>query len=54
MRNTSYVEEIKPCVTREHGLRVKGGREYTVTRTYKKNPNSLAEFWIGGGAFLAE
>jgi two-component system LytT family response regulator len=52
--NTSYVEEIKAYVTGEYGLRVKGGREYTVTRTYKKNLKSLAEFWIGGGTFLAE
>jgi len=52
--NASFVEEIKPYVTGEYGLRVKGGREYTVTRTYKKNLKSLAEFWIGGGAFLAE
>lgn len=41
-------------VTGEYGLRVKGGREYTVARTYKKNLKSLAEFWIGGGAFLAD
>lgn len=52
--NTSFVEEVKPYVTGEYGLRVKGGREYTVTRTYKKNLKSLTEFWIGGGAFLAE
>ncbi|MGA9980450.1 MAG: LytTR family DNA-binding domain-containing protein [Candidatus Sulfotelmatobacter sp.] len=52
--NAAFVEEIKPYVTGEYGLRVKGGREYTVTRTYKKNLKSLAEFWIGGGAFLAE
>jgi two-component system LytT family response regulator len=52
--NASFVEEIKPYATGEYGLRVKGGREYTVTRTYKKNLKSLAEFWIGGGAFLAE
>lgn len=52
--NASFVEEIKPYLTGEYGLRVKGGREYTVTRTYKRNLKSLAEFWIGGGKFLAE
>jgi two-component system LytT family response regulator len=51
--NSSFVEEIKPYPTGEYGLRVKGGKEYTVTRTYKKNLRALAEFWIGGGAFLA-
>ena len=44
--NSSYVEEIRPYVTGEYGLRVKGGKEYTVTRTYKKNLTSLAELWF--------
>jgi DNA-binding LytR/AlgR family response regulator len=52
--NASFVEEVRPYSTGEYGLRVKGGREYTVTRTYKKNLKSLAESWIGGGAFLAD
>ncbi len=53
--NTAFVEEIRPYSTGEYGLRVKGGEEYTVTRTYKKNLKSLAEFWIGaGGAFFPD
>jgi two-component system LytT family response regulator len=48
--NTSFVEEIRPGSTGEYGLRVKGGKEYTVTRTYRKNLKSLAEYWIGAGA----
>jgi two-component system LytT family response regulator len=48
--NAAFVEEIRPYPTGEYGLRVKGGKEYTVTRTYKKNLKSLAEFWIGAGA----
>jgi two-component system LytT family response regulator len=51
--NASFVEEIKPYPTGEYGLRVKGGKEYTVTRTYKENLKSLAEFWIGTGAFFS-
>jgi two-component system LytT family response regulator len=51
--NTSFVEEIKPYPTGEYGLRVKGGKEYTVTRTFKKNLKSLAEFWIGTDTFLS-
>ena len=47
--NASFVEEIKSHFTGHYGLRVKGGKEYTVTRTYKKNLKSLAEFWIGTG-----
>jgi DNA-binding LytR/AlgR family response regulator len=47
--NTSFVQEITPYSTGEYGLRVEGGKEYMVTRTYKKNLKSLAAFWIGGG-----
>lgn len=52
--NASFVEEIKPCVTGEYSLRMKDGKEYTVTRTYKKNLAALAESWIGNGTFVAE
>lgn len=50
--NTSFVEEIRPLSTGEYCLRVEGGKEYMVTRTYKKNLQALAEFWIGTGAFF--
>lgn len=50
--NILLVEEIRPLSTGEYCLRVEGGKEYTVTRTYKKNLNSLADFWIGTGAFF--
>lgn len=52
--NSSYVQEIKPCNTGEYELRLKNGKEYTVTRTYKKNLKSLARFWIGSADFLAD
>ena len=51
--NSSYVAEIEPCLTGEYALRIRGGKEYTVTRTYKKGLRSLAEFWIGADSFLA-
>lgn len=50
--NTLFVEEIRPLSTGEYCLRIEGGKEYTVTRTYKKNLKSLAEFWIGTSAFF--
>ena len=50
--NASFVEEISPLSTGEYCLRVKGGKEFTVTRTYKANLKSLAEFWIGTGTFF--
>lgn len=52
--NTAFVEEIQPWNTGEYILHIRGGKEYTVTRTYKKNLKSLARFWIGTDAFLAE
>ncbi len=45
--NTAFVEEIRPYSTGEYCLGMQGGKKYTVTRTYKKNLKSLAEFWIG-------
>jgi DNA-binding LytR/AlgR family response regulator len=52
--NTTFVVEIKPYSTGNCGLRVKGGKEYAVTRSYKKNLKPLTEFRIGNGVFLAE
>jgi len=52
--NASFVNEIRPCATGEYILRVKGGEEYTVTRTYRANLKALAQFWIGTGNFLSD
>jgi len=49
--NTAFVEEIHPWNTGEYILRVKNGKEYTVTRTYKNNLKCLAQFWIGTEPF---
>ena len=46
--NISAVEEIQPLPTGEYRLRVKGGKEYLVTRTYKDNLRDLAQLWVGG------
>jgi two-component system, LytTR family, response regulator len=50
--NASFVEEIEPWPTGEYGLRLKGGKEYTVTRTYKKNLKDIAASWIGIDGFV--
>jgi DNA-binding LytR/AlgR family response regulator len=52
--NVALVEEIHPLSTGEYVLRVRGGREFTVTRTYKKNLQLLAQLWIGMDGFVAE
>jgi len=51
--NAALVEEIQPWPTGEYALRVKGGKEYTVTRTYKKHLHILAQLWIGMNGFVA-
>jgi DNA-binding LytR/AlgR family response regulator len=45
--NISAVEEIQPLPTGEYRLRVKGGHQYLVTRTYKDNLRDLAQLWVG-------
>jgi len=45
--NISAVEEIQPLPTGEYRLRVKGGKEYLGTRTYKHNLRDLAQLWVG-------
>jgi LytTr DNA-binding domain len=52
--NTSFVEELHPWTTGEYVLRIKGGKELTVSRTYKKNLKSIAQFWVGTNGLLAE
>jgi DNA-binding LytR/AlgR family response regulator len=45
--NISAVEEIQPLPTGEYRLRVKGGKEYLLTRTYKHIVKDLAQLWAG-------
>ena len=49
--NISAVEEIQPLATGEYRLRVKDGKEYLVTRTYKHNLRDLAQLWVGSERF---
>jgi two-component system LytT family response regulator len=49
--NIWAVEEIQPLPTGEYRLRVKGGKEYLVTRTYKHNLRDLAQLWVGSERF---
>jgi DNA-binding LytR/AlgR family response regulator len=45
--NISAVEEIQPLPTGGYRLRIKGGKEYLVTRTYKDHLRDLAQLWVG-------
>ena len=49
--NISAVEEIQPLPTGEYRLRVKGGKNYLVTRPYKDNLKDLAQLWVGSERF---
>lgn len=52
--NAALVEEMHPLSTGEYVLRVRGGRQFTVTRTYKQNLQVLAQLWIGMDGLVAE
>lgn len=49
--NSVLVQEVRPCLSGEYVLRLQGGKEYTASRSYKRNLGSLAEFWIGTASF---
>jgi two-component system LytT family response regulator len=51
--NASLVEEILTLNTGDNIVRIKGGREFAVSRTYKKNLRSLTPLWIGTTSFQA-
>lgn len=50
--NVAFVQHICPCSTGEYQLRMKDGRQYVVTRTYKRNLRGMAAFWIGTRKFV--
>jgi DNA-binding LytR/AlgR family response regulator len=52
--NAAFVEELWPSSTGKYVLRVKGGKEYKITRTYKMNLRYLAQVWIGTDGFATK
>lgn len=52
--NCSWIQEIRPWRQREYAVRMRGGKEYTLSRSYKENLKSIAQLWIGTGAFFSE
>lgn len=52
--NKLFVEELQPYPAGNYGLRVRGGKVFTVSRTYKKNLKSLADSWIGTDTFVSD
>jgi DNA-binding LytR/AlgR family response regulator len=51
--NASCVQEIQQWNTREYVLRTIKGKEYTVSRTYKRNLRSMALIWMGNDSLCA-
>jgi two-component system LytT family response regulator len=49
--NISAIEKIHPLPTGEYRLCVRDGKEYLVTRTYKRNLRDLAQLWVGSDRF---
>lgn len=45
--NSAFAKEIEALPTGDYLLRVCGGSEYTVTRTYKENLPLFAASWLG-------
>lgn len=50
--NAAHVEEIYPGATGEYVLRLSAGKQFVVSRTYKRNLRALAQSWIGLGSFV--
>lgn len=45
--NIAHVEELRRCDTGSYLLRVSGGKEYPIARSYKENLKLLAPSWLG-------
>jgi DNA-binding LytR/AlgR family response regulator len=52
--NAAYVEEIHSWTTGEYVLRIQGGKEFPVSRTFRKNLHSITPLWLGTDGFLAD
>jgi two-component system LytT family response regulator len=52
--NAGYVREVRPWPTGEYILKLRNGKELTVTRKYKQNLGRIASLELGVEAFGAE
>jgi DNA-binding LytR/AlgR family response regulator len=52
--NSAFVEEIRPLTTGESVVRIKGGKEFHVSRTFRKNLHSITPLWLGTDGFASE
>jgi len=52
--NSAFVEEIHQLATGESVVRIKGGKEFHVSRTFRKNLHSITPLWLGTDGFASE
>jgi DNA-binding LytR/AlgR family response regulator len=52
--NAAFVEEIATLNGGDNVVRVHGGMEFGVSRTYRKNLRSFTPLWIGTSGFRGE
>jgi DNA-binding LytR/AlgR family response regulator len=52
--NAAFVEEILTLNNGDSTVRMQGGMEFGVSRTYKKNLRSITPLWIGTNGFRGE
>jgi DNA-binding LytR/AlgR family response regulator len=52
--NAAFVEEIVTGPTGERHVRMSGGGQLAVSRTYKKNLRSISALWIGANSFQTQ
>lgn len=50
--NKLWAEEFRPRSAGEYLVRLRGGQEYIVTKSHKKNLESLADLWFGNNVRL--
>ncbi len=51
--NAAFIEEIFTMNSGDSVVRIKGGMEFPVSRTYKENLHSITPLWIGTNGFRA-
>jgi two-component system, LytTR family, response regulator len=49
--NAAFVDEIVTMSDGDSVVRIQGGKEFRVSRTYKKNLRSITPLWIGTNGF---
>ena len=52
--NAAYVEEIYTRTTGEYVLRIQGGKEFPVSRRFRRDLHAITPLWLGTDGFLPD